>query len=253
MCLSASPNDGQEGPLDSCQHQSGHGTKPRSTCSKCQTVFQAIILRWGANHCRAFPWRRPGRTSYELVVAELLLQQTRAEQAANIFPAIIGRCPDWAALAKTPVADLQELLRPLGLQRRRATALHALAQTVVRQGLPRRASHLETLPGIGQYMARAIAAQVSDEVVAPIDTNVARVLERVFGPRKLADIRYDPGLQELALNLVPRSNPGVYLVALLDFAAAICRPRAPRCYACPLTACGYRSRNSSPTNVVGSP
>ena len=251
MCLVTSPNDGQEGPLENCQHQYGHGTKPRSTCSKCQTVFQANILRWGANHCRTFPWRRPDRTSYELVVAELLLQQTRAEQTAKCFAAIIDRCPDWDALASVPLPELEELLKPLGLHRRRSAALHALAQAVLSRGLPIRADQLETLPGIGQYMARAIAAQVSNEVVAPIDTNVARVLERVFGPRKLADIRYDPGLQELALNLVPRSGPGEYLVALLDFSAVVCRPRAPRCHECPLTACGYRSRNISslPTNA----
>ena len=254
-CLIATPNGGQVAPNDSRRHQTDHGTKPKSTCSKCQAVFQVTIMRWGEGHCRPFPWRRPGRSSYELVVAEILLQQTRAEQAAIVFPAIMSRCPDWAALAKTPLPGLEELLTPLGLQRRRAAALHALAQTVLREGLPIRASQLETLPGIGQYMSRAIAAQASNEVVAPIDTNVARVLERVFGPRKLADIRYDPGLQELALALVPHSNPGGYLVALLDFASVVCRPRAPRCDECPLPACRYWSRrvNSPPTNVAESP
>ena len=227
-----------------------HAIRPASDCAECRAAFQVSVLEGAATNRRSFPWRRSERTSYELVVAELLLQQTRAEQAAKIFPALVHQCPDWLGLAGIPRADLEELLRPLGLQRRRAAALQALAQRVLQRGLPATASELEALPGVGQYMARAIAAQLSNEVVAPIDTNVTRVLERVFGPRKLADIRHDRELQRLALALVPATNSGGYLIALLDFAAAICRPRAPRCGDCPLPTCRYRSESleSVPTD-----
>lgn len=217
-----------------------HAARPASACAECRAAFQCSVLRSAATTRRSFPWRRSERSSYELVIAEVLLQQTRAEQAAKVFPTLVDQCPDWLGLASTPRPDLEELLRPLGLQRRRAAALQALARVVIERGLPARASELEALPGVGQYMARAIAAQLSSEVVAPIDTNVARVLERVFGPRRLADIRHDPDLQALALALVPPSDPGGYLVALLDFASAICRPRAPRCHECPAPACRYR-------------
>lgn len=232
-----------------------HAARPASACVECRAAFQVSVLQSATTTHRSFPWRRPKRSPYELVVAELLLQQTRAEQAAKVFPVLVGQCPDWAALATVPRADLEDLLRPLGLQRRRAAALQALAQTVLQRGLPASASELETLPGVGQYMARAIAAQLSNEVVAAIDTNVARVLERVFGPRRLADIRYDPELQGLALALIPPSDSRGYLVALLDFASAICRPRAPRCYECPVPACRYRSENtnSTHTTATGSP
>lgn len=214
--------------------------RPRKSCSRCRELFQATVLQWAEGRTRLFPWRRPDRSPYELVLAEVLLQQTRAEHVAAVFEVITRRCPDWTALAEIPVVDLEELLRPTGLQRRRAATLHALAKAVVEGGLPQTAFELEKLPGIGQYMARAIAAQLSMEAVAPVDTNVARVLERVFGPRKLADIRYDPGLQRLALRLVPPSDPGQYLVALLDFAAIVCRPRVPQCRECPLAACRFR-------------
>ncbi len=220
-----------------------HAAKPASTCAECRAAFQGSVLRSAAMTRRSFPWRRSERSAYELVVAEVLLQQTRAEQAAKVFPALVDQCPDWLGLASLPRADLEELLRPLGLQRRRSAALQALARMVIERGLPARASELETLPGVGQYMARAIAAQLSNEVVAPIDTNVARVLERVFGPRTLADIRHDPELQALALALVPPLDSGGYLVALLDFASAICRPKAPRCHECPAPACRYRWEN----------
>ena len=220
-----------------------HAARPASACAECRAAFQGSVLRSAATTRRSFPWRRSERSSYELVVAEILLQQTRAEQAAKVFPTLVDQCPDWLGLANMPTPDLEELLRPLGLQKRRAAALQALAQEVLERGLPASASELEALPGVGQYMARAIAAQLSNEVVAPIDTNVARVLERVFGPRRLADIRHDPDLQALALALVPRSDSGGYLVALLDFASAICRPRTPRCDECPAPACRYRWEN----------
>ena len=230
------------------RHQE-HAVRPASDCAQCRAAFQVSVLQSASTTRRSFPWRRSERTSYELVVAELLLQQTRAGQAAKIFPTLVHQCPDWLGLAGIPRADLEELLRPLGLQRRRAAALQELARKVLQQGLPASASELEALPGVGQYMARAIAAQLSNEVVAPIDTNVARVLERVFGPRKLADIRHDPGLQGLALALVPPSGSGDYLIALLDFASAICRPRAPRCHECPVPACRYRWENMSLTHT----
>ena len=220
-----------------------HTTRPEPTCAGCLETFQRTIIAWSAGSGQPFPWRRPDRRTYELVVAEVLLQQTRAEHVAGSFDAIIDRCPDWPDLAKIPIADLENLLKPLGLQRRRAGALHALAKAVIQKGMPKTASELEQLPGIGQYIARAIATQLFQEVVAPIDTNVARILERVFGPRTLADIRYDPELQRLALNLVPPTDPGGYLVALLDFAAIVCRPRTPRCEDCPVSICRFRTEN----------
>ena len=218
-----------------------HTVNPEPTCTVCLKAFQSTVMWWSASARRDFPWRRAGRESYELVVAEVLLQQTRAEQVGSIFGAVIERCPDWPDLATIPISDLEDLLRPLGLQKRRANSLHALAREVVESGFPSTAADLEKLPGIGQYMARAIATQLFDEIAAPIDTNVARVLERVFGPRTLSDIRYDPGLQGLALRLVPHTNPSGYFVAILDFASLVCRPRVPLCNDCPLTACRYRS------------
>ena len=219
----------------------GHKRRPVSCCSSCRKGFQQIVLRWGDDNHRSFPWRRPSRSSYELVLAEILLQQTRAEQVARVFSVITNHCPDWSALLEVPEAELENLLRPLGLQRRRAIALRALARTVIKNGLPIQSCELEKLPGIGQYIARAISTQLSMEVVAPIDGNVTRVLERVFGPRKLSDIRHDPWLQNLALRLVPLSNPDTYFVALLDFAAMVCRPRIPKCDECPIADCRFRT------------
>ena len=224
-----------------------HLERPKPSCPTCVEKFREAVLLWGKSNRRTFPWRKDGRTPYELVIAEVLLQQTRAEQVAGLFSQILYRCPKWIDLATIPIPELEDLLKPLGLQKRRAVALHTLARWVTQKGLPNAAEDLQELPGIGQYMARAIAAQLFGEVVAPIDTNVTRVLERVFGPRTLSDIRYDPALQSLALKLVPPSDPGGYLVGILDFASSVCRPRSPRCGDCPVSSCRFRSNHCQPS------
>jgi len=67
-----------------------------------------------------------------------------------------------------------------------------------------------------------------------MDVNMARVLERFFGPRKLADIRYDPYLQKLARDILPRKGAKEFNWAVLDFAALVCRTRQPLCPTCTL-------------------
>ena len=93
---------------------------------------------------------------------------------------------------------------------------------------------LEKLPGISQYMASAILLLCYDRKEPLLDVNMARILERVYGPRNLADIRYDPLLQELARSVVEVDNPIDVNWAILDLAASICLRGVPRCFECPL-------------------
>jgi A/G-specific adenine glycosylase len=93
---------------------------------------------------------------------------------------------------------------------------------------------IETLPGIGQYIANAILMFCHREPKPLLDVNMARVLERVFGARKLADIRYDPYLQKLAGKIVQCKTSEKLNWAILDIAATICIIRNPRCNDCPI-------------------
>jgi len=217
-----------------------------ANCTHCHAELTTTILEWAGQELRRLPWRSAERSPYQLVVAEVLLQQTTAAAVARILPDLVQRYPDWTALTEASLNELEAALQPLGLHRRRARVLQALAQSVCHRGaLPSMAEELSTLPGIGQYMSRAIAVQLTGERVAPIDVNVARVLERIFGPRQLADIRYDPYLQALALAVLPHDEPALFAYAILDFAAAICRARHPRCSDCPVLRCGYRATHGA--------
>jgi A/G-specific adenine glycosylase len=198
--------------------------------------FRRALLGWYAKNGRNFPWRRKSASKYEIIVAEVLLQRTRAETVAGFYRDFIKEFPSWKKLAGANEKDLAIFLRPIGLWRRRSASLSALAQVISRRNgrFPRNREEVEALPGVGQYIANAVLLFCHDEPQPLLDVNMARVLERVFGPRQLADIRYDPYLQSLSSTVVNCRNPREINWAILDLAATTCRDSAPRCHECPL-------------------
>jgi A/G-specific adenine glycosylase len=208
--------------------------------------IQGLLLGWFETGARKFPWRRPAASKYERVVSEVLLQRTRAEAVAAFYKRFMVRFPSWTKLACATEADLQEFLRPLGLWRRRAASLRLLAREMANRlgRFPKDRVDIEELPGVGQYITNAIL--MFDQGISQplLDVNLARVLERLFGPRKLSDIRYDPYLQEIAWRVVQHRDPASLNWAFLDLAASICVIRDPKCPACPLkTFCRYAQMN----------
>lgn len=204
--------------------------------------FRESLLTWRLSFSRNFPWRQNGASRYTQIVSEVLLQRTRAETVSAFWPTFIGRYPSWRAIARSTVAEVREALQPLGLAEQRAPRLHALATIIAaRNGrFPKTREALEALPGVGQYIANAIFTFCHGAPKPLLDVNMARVVERFFGPRKLSDIRHDPYLQELTAHLVGGSAGKHLNWAILDFAAATCTASRPRCTKCPVAGrCRY--------------
>ena len=199
--------------------------------------LQAALLAWFARNRRRFPWRRGGATLYEIIVAEALLQRTRADVVAAFLPDFMRRYSSWRKLALASEDDLGSFLRPLGLWRRRAASLRALAGAMqtARGRFPTSRADIERLPGVGQYIANAICLFAHKQSEPLLDVNMARVLERCFGPRALVDIRYDAGLQDVARAVVAGKRAPQLNWAILDLAALVCRPTAPACRLCPIS------------------
>lgn len=221
------------------------GSVATAKAAKNINWFQTILMRWFSETGRNFPWRCPSSTRYQVILSEVLLQRTRAEVVASFFPRFIRRWPSWRALAIASEKELQDYLKPIGLWKRRASSMIRLAKELsLRKGkYPRNRQEIEALPGVGQYIANAILMFCHGDSQPLLDTNMARVLERFFGPRKLADIRYDPYLQDLALRAVKGNNPTSMNWALLDLAALICKQAVPLCLRCPLAArCRFATR-----------
>jgi A/G-specific adenine glycosylase len=200
------------------------------------TRMQALLHAWFASNGRSFPWRKRSATLYERIVPEVLLQRTRAEVVAKFLPRFMRRYSSWTQLAKATEADLRKCLQPLGLWRRRASSLVKLAQAMAaRNGrFPQARSDVELLPGIGQYICNAVMLFANQRAEPLLDVNMARVLERCFGPRRLVDIRCDPQLQEVSRLMVYGPRAVELNWAILDLAATVCTQRLPDCSECPL-------------------
>jgi len=205
----------------------------RKISKKKIEFFQLKILEWYAENGRFFPWRRKGLTHYQYVIAEVLLQRTKAETISKFYPYFIKEFPNWKALANADVRSIEKYLIPVGLYRQRSKRLMGLAKEMVRRNgrLPKDRAELESIPFMGQYISNAVELVIFNEPSPLVDVNMSRVLERFFGERQMADIRYDPYLQKLSYKIVEHKSPKQINWAILDFAATICRLK-PLCEKC---------------------
>ena len=208
------------------------------------------LLAWYVRHGRDFPWRSPSASVYQQVVTEIFLQRTQAAAVSQFFDSFFQKFKSWDDIDATPIGQLEHVLKPIGLWRRRASALKALAgEMVARAGsFPASRDELEALPAVGQYVASSVLLFEYKRAEPLLDGNMARLIERVFEPRRLVDIRFDPRLQALARILVRSRDAARVNWAILDVAARNCLPRTPKCGECPLRRrCNY----AIGTDIVG--
>src|SRR5215217_3823811 len=174
---------------------------------------RARVLAWFEEAGRDLPWRAT-RDPYRVLVAEVLAQQTQAARAAAAWPRFLERFPDVHALAAAAPAEVLRAWQGLGYNRR-ALALRATAQAVgERGGWPGTVEGLAALPGVGPYTARAVACFALGLRVAPVDTNVARVLARSLtgiDPSQLTPA----ARQRLADQAMPEGQPWAWSSALM--------------------------------------
>ena len=193
--------------------------------------IQGAILNWYAANGRDLAFRRT-RDPWAVLVSEVIAQQTQAARAADAWERFIAEFPTPAALAAVSPATVIRAWRGLGYNRR-AIALRAAAIRIVEDHggrVPKSLDLLTALPGVGPYTARAVLAFAFDRPVAPLDTNIRRVLDRALGPLPTGA----KVLQSTADGLVPPDSPADWAHALMDLGATICVARGPRCDACPI-------------------
>ncbi|MGI9435698.1 MAG: A/G-specific adenine glycosylase [Geminicoccaceae bacterium] len=202
-----------------------------------KAALLASLLAWYDRHRRDLPWRAAVGGSpdpYHVLVSELMLQQTTVATVRGRFGAFIERFPDFQTLAAASEAEVMHAWQGLGYYRR-ARALHACAQAVVSDlggRLPNDLEGLLTLPGIGAYTAKAIAAIAFGQPVVPVDGNVMRVLARLFRV-EIALPGAASVLRAHASWFEPCPRPADVAQALMDLGATICRPKRPDCQRCP--------------------
>jgi A/G-specific adenine glycosylase len=190
------------------------------------------LLRWYAGNRRDLPWRRT-KEPYRILVSEIMLHQTQVSRVIPKYREFLRAYPSLRTLAKAPLREVREAWYPLGYNVR-PVRLHAIARTAVRRykgRLPKTAEELLRLKGIGRYTAAAVMTFAYDRPQAILDTNVRRVLRRVFYRDGSVP---DRTLWALAASLLPVRQGYDFNQALMDFGATVCTARAPGCAACPL-------------------
>ena len=201
-------------------------------------ALRDAVLAWYGTNGRRFAIRE-STDPYAIFVSEVMAQQTQIGRVAGYWDRWMRLFPTVAALAQARPADVVRAWAGLGYNRR-AINLQRAARAMVTEydgQVPDTVAALERLPGVGPYTARAVAAIAFGRRVGAVDTNVRRVLARVAtrdGKLPAAD------LQALADRVVPASRAKEWTHAVMDVGATFCRPRRPRCDACPaLRWCRY--------------
>ncbi|MGI9163306.1 MAG: A/G-specific adenine glycosylase [Mycobacterium sp.] len=213
------------------------------------SIPTAELVDWYGKARRHLPWRAPGVTAWQILVSEFMLQQTPVARVAPIWVDWVTRWPTPSVTADAGAAELLRAWGKLGYPRR-AKRLHECATVIAADHgdlVPDDVETLLTLPGVGEYTARAVACFAYGKRVPVVDINVRRVVARALHGR--ADAGSPSAVRDHAdvAALLPEGQvAAVFSAALMELGATVCTARTPRCGVCPLTVCAWRSAGYPP-------
>jgi len=197
-------------------------------------TFQTKILQWYKKTGRELPWRKTVKP-YEILVSEMMLQQTQVERVIPKYLAFLEQFPTEKALAKAKTSEVIKSWQGLGFNRR-AIRLQEIAQKIIELGtFPESEQELIKLKGIGPYTASAVASFAYNHDVVVLDTNIRRVFQRVFlGHVKEENEKLTKEFELLAEKHLPKGKSRDWHNALMDLGAGVCTAQAPKCEQCPV-------------------
>ncbi len=210
-----------------------------------------VVNQWFVANGRDLPWRRAGFSAWGTLVSEIMLQQTPVARVIPRLEEWLQRWPDPAALAAVPSGEAVRAWKRLGYPRR-ALYLHAAAVAITEHHggiVPRSVGQLLTLPGIGDYTARAVAVFAYGDRHPVVDTNVRRVIARAIdGNAEAGPPMARRDLAAMAA-LLPADleDARIFNAGAMELGAIVCTARAPRCDQCPLAeVCAWRGAGYPP-------
>ncbi|WP_122261201.1 A/G-specific adenine glycosylase [Ornithinimicrobium cerasi] len=212
-------------------------------------LLHTPVLEWYAASRRDLPWRRPQRSPWEVLVSEVMLQQTPVVRVLPVWERWMTLWPTPSRLADASPGEAVREWGRLGYPRR-ALRLHAAAVAIrdLHGGrVPEDEATLRTLPGIGEYTAAAVAAFAFGARATVVDTNVRRVHARAVTGTALPAPSLTRAEVDLATSLLPEDDAeaATWNVAVMELGALVCTARAPRCPACPVAdRCAWRLAGS---------
>jgi len=212
--------------------------------AKVQYVREKL-LEWYKKNGRSYPWRTTD-DPYKILIAEIMLRRTRADQVLPVYNNFVRCYPTVKALAEGEEESIEKLTYSLGLHWRNQE-LGDLARHIISkyQGeIPKSRDELMEIPGVGQYVAGVLLSSAYNKKEWIVDTNVIRVFSRFFGLRIKGDGRRNKEVIMIAKQFVDCENPRQANFAVIDFAALICRKINPLHSRCPISwECAYYDRH----------
>ena len=209
-------------------------------------VFEDLLLQWWYRNGRFFPWRAT-RDAYAIMIAEIMLHRTRAEQVERVYGNFLDRFPNLEALCKTNWNDVDRTMDSLGLKWR-TTMLKELCEVLVSDyssQIPLSKDLLKSLPGIGDYISSAIRCFSLNAPEVLIDTNTVRIAARILGLIPKDSLRRDKKIFDFYLRTVSIEKPREFYFALIDLGAQICKASIMKCDKCPIgTVCETNKRRN---------
>lgn len=218
-----------------------------NACEPGQATTRRVrrrLLAWGRANFQEYPWRRES-DPWLTLVAEFLLQRTRASQVEPVFENVRAQYSRAADLVQAGPEAAAAITARLGIHWR-GPLLYQLARAVRDNGgtPPEAIDQLRAITGVGPYTANAWLSLHRGKRAVIIDANVSRWLSRMTGNPYRRDPRHVHWLNDLADRLTPRRAFRDYNYAVLDFTMTICTPRKPHCSVCPLRHdCAYGKKN----------
>lgn len=216
----------------------------RDDIRKRKRLFQKRLAAWGKKHYRNFPWRE-NKTPYSVLISEVLLKRTTASAVKGIYSEFMSSYPDLNRMAEANPKKLENFLLRIGYNKVRAKILIEMANYILNKKaglIPKSEEELLEIPHVGNYTANAILSFVYDKPAAIVDTNVERIIRRVFLNHLSGEKRLKT-FQDIAEFLLPKRNASQYNYALLDLGGTVCISALPKCVICPINKlCDYYSR-----------
>jgi A/G-specific adenine glycosylase len=202
---------------------------------------QKRLVDWGKKNYSEFPWRSTS-SFFHALVAEIMLQRTRAEQVLRVYEEFVKKYPTVKAAAMENRDKIRQLLLPLGLRWRTEMILELIDHLASGTKIFIRQDEFSKLPGVGPYVKNILLSTQLDVKAPVIDRNAVRLWSRILGFNVDAETQKKKWFVELTEQLTPNRDFKQFNFAVLDFTRIVCRPR-PKCSICPLTSyCNYFDR-----------
>lgn len=196
--------------------------------------LQQKLMEWGEINRDEYPWRYIS-DPYRILVSEFMLHRTQSKQAIPVYNRFTKEFPELIEIGTNEENTIREIMKPLGLTWRTEGMITALKELYEKYGhVPTNMEKLIAIKGTGQYIAGATRCFSTNQPVVLIDTNVVRVLGRIFGLKLQGEARRRKEIAEAIDRAMDRKNPRNFYYTLIDFAHQICTARKPHCDVCPL-------------------